>query len=356
MAQQIDIVDYQTPYVFPVGFVYQVPNNATVSILNPPGPLASLTILMPPTPANFQIWTITSTEPIASVTQTVSIGQILNGPLTTMLANTAYGWVYLERYNTWFVTTGVGTAGGTVVSTITGTVNQVAAVQAPSGTVTLTLSSTFISPGSITSTTTITAGTGLTLTYGTPDAFIYSGAAGTVLTTAQATDGQLLVGSTGAAPVAATLTAGPGISITNGPGSITINNTGVTQLIAGTNISISPVGGTGVVTITSTGQSPLQLYAENPVSPSPPSATGVNSVAILSASSATAQDSLAIGVQSISRIEGGVVQASGRFASSGDAQTGRYLLRTVTISNVPTTMFVDGTAGSVTVTMPDNST
>lgn len=39
-------------------------------------------------------------------------------------------------------------------------------------------------------------------------------------------DGQLLIGSTGAAPVAATLSAGAGISITPGAGSLTITNTG----------------------------------------------------------------------------------------------------------------------------------
>ncbi len=40
------------------------------------------------------------------------------------------------------------------------------------------------------------------------------------------TNGQLLIGSTGADPVAATLTAGPGISLASGAGSITISGTG----------------------------------------------------------------------------------------------------------------------------------
>lgn len=40
------------------------------------------------------------------------------------------------------------------------------------------------------------------------------------------TNGQLAVGSTGATPVATTLSAGTGVSITNGAGSITINSTG----------------------------------------------------------------------------------------------------------------------------------
>ncbi len=40
------------------------------------------------------------------------------------------------------------------------------------------------------------------------------------------TNGQLIVGSTGAIPVAATLTAGTGVSITNAAGSITVNASG----------------------------------------------------------------------------------------------------------------------------------
>jgi hypothetical protein len=41
----------------------------------------------------------------------------------------------------------------------------------------------------------------------------------------------------------------------NGTASFALNG-GVTQLIAGTNISLSPAGGTGAVTITSTGGGP----------------------------------------------------------------------------------------------------
>lgn len=40
------------------------------------------------------------------------------------------------------------------------------------------------------------------------------------------TNGQLIIGSTGATPVAAALTAGPGVSIANGAGTITISGTG----------------------------------------------------------------------------------------------------------------------------------
>jgi len=56
-------------------------------------------------------------------------------------------------------------------------------------------------------------------------------AGGAITEAAALTNGQLLIGSTGAAPVAATLTAGNGIVITNAAGAITIANApAITQL------------------------------------------------------------------------------------------------------------------------------
>lgn len=52
------------------------------------------------------------------------------------------------------------------------------------------------------------------------------GAASNGITSLALTDGQLAIGSTGADPTASTLTAGTGVSITNGAGSITIAATG----------------------------------------------------------------------------------------------------------------------------------
>lgn len=52
------------------------------------------------------------------------------------------------------------------------------------------------------------------------------GATSNGITSLALTNGQLAIGSTGADPVAATLTAGTGVSITNGAGSITINAVG----------------------------------------------------------------------------------------------------------------------------------
>jgi hypothetical protein len=60
-----------------------------------------------------------------------------------------------------------------------------------------------------------------------------------------------------------TPTAGTGISLTavttSGPAAaFTVNNTGVTKIVAGTNITISPAGGTGDVTINAAAEGILQ--------------------------------------------------------------------------------------------------
>ena len=57
-------------------------------------------------------------------------------------------------------------------------------------------------------------------------ASLVTSAAGVPTWLGSLTNGQLVIGSTGAIPVAATLTAGPGVSIANGAGSITISGTG----------------------------------------------------------------------------------------------------------------------------------
>ena len=81
-------------------------------------------------------------------------------------------------------------------------------------------------------------------------------ATGTISSLGVATNGQLPIGSTGADPVLATITAGSGISVTNGAGTITIAATGgtgtVTSITAGTGITLtpSPITTTGSVALT----------------------------------------------------------------------------------------------------------
>lgn len=87
-------------------------------------------------------------------------------------------------------------------------------------------------------------------------------ASGSLTSLGVATNGQLPIGSTGADPVLATLTAGTGISITNGAGSITIATNGsstVNTLTGNTGGAISPSAGnintvgTGSITIAGSG-------------------------------------------------------------------------------------------------------
>lgn len=100
------------------------------------------------------------------------------------------------------------------------------------------------------------------------------------------------------------------------------------------------------------------LYAEYPVAPTPPAALGQNSVTIGSGSQtdANATNALAIGEQSLARLFGSMMYASGRFQSTGDAQAGQYILRTHTVNAAPTEAFLDGTGGSNRLVMPDDST
>jgi len=72
----------------------------------------------------------------------------------------------------------------------------------------------------------------LTLSDSTQHAVPLFGVGGLVSEIGPLTNGQLVVGSTGVAPVAATLTAGTNVSITNGAGSITINASAGAQIIS----------------------------------------------------------------------------------------------------------------------------
>ena len=124
---------------------------------------------------------------------------------------------------------------GTYVSTLTG--NSGGAVS-PDGSNNIntvgTGSITIVgNPGTNTLTTQLTGLTQHSLQVG--------GTSGTLTQLGVATNGQIPIGSTGADPVLATITAGTGISITNGAGSITITATGTTNLTyVGVNHAASP--------------------------------------------------------------------------------------------------------------------
>jgi len=72
------------------------------------------------------------------------------------------------------------------------------------------------------------------------------------------------------------ISAGTGLSASASTGGITLTNTGVTQIVAGSNITVSPTNGTGIVTINSTATSSgvTRIIAGSNVSINPGSGTG----------------------------------------------------------------------------------
>lgn len=100
------------------------------------------------------------------------------------------------------------------------------------------------------------------------------------------------------------------------------------------------------------------LYSEKVNGFTIPVAQALDSVAIGSGAetASNANNSLAVGMQSLARIPYGVVQAGGRFSNNGDAQIGRYTVRGTTINNAPQELLVDGTGGTIRLTLPDNAT
>lgn len=89
-----------------------------------------------------------------------------------------------------------------------------------------------------------TVSTSLAVSNLTIDGMLYIATGNIITSTAAATNGQLLIGSTGAVPVLATLTAGTGITVTNTAGTITIAATGGASGTAGQAASVSVATGT----------------------------------------------------------------------------------------------------------------
>jgi hypothetical protein len=99
----------------------------------------------------------------------------------------------------------------------------------------------------------------------------------------------------------------------------------------------------------------LQLYKENPSSPTAPSATGTNAIAMLSGSAASATNSSAMGDGTSASIWSTQVYGNGSFATAGDAQGVRVVARVITTNNTATEMFLDGAGASQRLVLPNNS-
>jgi hypothetical protein len=133
------------------------------------------------------------------------------------------GTVYWDTGTKLLHTTATGTAGQILTSQGSG-LPPLYADAATSGTV------TSVSGGNnITITGTATINPTVNVSGTTNHSLLLGNSTGSINSLGVATNGQLPIGSTGADPVLATITAGTGISVTNGAGSITIATTGSTN-------------------------------------------------------------------------------------------------------------------------------
>jgi hypothetical protein len=153
----------------------------------------------------------------------------------------------------------------------------------------------------------------------------------------------------------------PRITVTNQDGTLgnVVIDLGAVGLNDLTDVSLaSPSPGDALVfngTSWVNANTALKLYAEHPVLPTPPVATGANALALGSEAEAQAANSVAIGPQALGRFPG-LTQANGRFGTQGDAQSGRYLLRSTSINASQTELFLNGTGGGQRLTLPADST
>jgi len=147
--------------------------------------------------------------------------------------------------------------------------------------------------------------------------------------------------------------------ILKGNGSTISAATAGTDYSAGTSALstgiVKSTTGTGTLSIATFSDLPINLYKENASSPTTPSATGTNAVAIGSGSAASSINGVGVGDGSSARIWGQKAYANGSFATAGDAQRGVYILRATTTNNTSTELFLDGAGSSQRLVLPNNS-
>lgn len=71
-------------------------------ILNPAGTLATLTLVLPPTPADGQIAHFSTTQTITALTLNAAAGDSILGAVTTLGAGNGRDYIYQLSSKTWF--------------------------------------------------------------------------------------------------------------------------------------------------------------------------------------------------------------------------------------------------------------
>lgn len=190
---------------------------------------------------------ISSTLPIAVQTNITELGVVTIGTWNASIITGTYGGTGINNGASTF------TIGGNVAFagafTFTGTLTGNTAVIFPtSGTLaTVAGASGIVNPGLINQLA-YYAGAGSTVSGLTivNSASLVTSLAGLPTWLGPLTNGQIIIGSTGAIPVATTITAGTGVTITNGAGSISVSVTGGAAVtsVTGTANRITSTGGT----------------------------------------------------------------------------------------------------------------
>ena len=142
-------------------------------------------------------------------------------------------------------------------------------------------------------------------------------------------------------------------------GTVNVNGAYTLPTSDGTNGQVLTTDGSGAVTFADAGGggAALELYAENPASPTAPSATGTNAVAIGNGSTASQPHSVALGRQSVADKVGKFAFSSYSLASVGQSQTGMMVLVSSTTDATPKALTTDnsGAATINQVILPNNS-
>lgn len=101
-AQKAD--DYLLSRIIPTtGQTYATPISVGTLILDPIGPIATLTITAPAAARDQQKFMISTTQVIGALTVQPAVGQnLLGGELETMSANSGAAWQYLLATTTWY--------------------------------------------------------------------------------------------------------------------------------------------------------------------------------------------------------------------------------------------------------------
>ena len=301
--------------------------------------LGTVTSVAMSVPAEFSLAgsPITSSGTLALTKATQLANTFWSGPTTGGAAAPAFRALDLEDFDMLLGSTDdilIGTAGGTVASTLTA--GSGISIVTMGGATTIT---SLAGGGTVTSVAlgmpdviydTAVTGSPVT-TSGTLSPSLKSQAAGTFLAAPALSsgtplfrtlaasdvgaafggmlDGQVLIGVTGSDPVADTLTAGIGIDIINAPGSVTVavgglgvddiligtaSGTNTSTLVAGSGISIVTAGGTTTITslagggsVTSVALSMPDVIFDGTVTGSPVTTSGTLSPALKSQAAAT---------------------------------------------------------------------